>query len=116
MQMSGSPTAQSLRPSEPRAGKVAVPATPRAGRELLKATDAYAVDSRARSWMHLSLTLALLGSALAAAALAPWWPARLVGSVLAALVFVRAFILFHDFMHGSILRGSKVAEGIFFGL
>lgn len=114
MQMSGSSLAQPLRPSERRGEQAAVP--PRLGRDLLRATDAYAVDSRSRSWMHLTVTLTLLGGSLALAALAPWWPVRLVGSLLAALVFVRAFILFHDFMHGAILRGSKLAEAIFFGL
>jgi omega-6 fatty acid desaturase (delta-12 desaturase) len=114
MQMSGSSIAQPLRPSERRGTQAEV--TPRLGRDLLRATDAYAVDSRGRSWLHLSVTLTLLGASLALAALAPWWPLQLVGSLLSALVFVRAFILFHDFMHGAILRGSKLAEVIFFGL
>ena len=38
----------------------------------------------------------------------PRWPLRLAASVLEGLTIVRAFILFHDFLHGAILRGSNV--------
>lgn len=92
------------------------PAPLREGRELLRATERYAFDSRGRSWLHLLSTVSLLVGALVVAGAAPWWPVQLAGSILATLIFVRAFILFHDFMHGSILKGSKVAEGIFFVL
>jgi omega-6 fatty acid desaturase (delta-12 desaturase) len=46
--------------------------------------------------------------------LAPWWPVRLLASVLGALLLVRAFILYHDFMHGAILPGSKFARAVFY--
>jgi omega-6 fatty acid desaturase (delta-12 desaturase) len=90
--------------------------TLRTGRDLLRATERYAFDSRSRSWLHLVTTVSLLVGALVVAGAAPWWPVQLAGSILATLIFVRAFILFHDFMHGAILKGSKVAEGIFFVL
>lgn len=44
----------------------------------------------------------------------PWWPVRLVAALLGALLLVRTFILYHDFMHGSILPGSKAARAIFY--
>jgi omega-6 fatty acid desaturase (delta-12 desaturase) len=72
----------------------------RTGRDLLRATERYAFDSRGRSWMHLLSTVSLLVGALVVAGAAPWWPVQLAGSILATLIFVRAFILFHDFMHG----------------
>lgn len=34
--------------------------------------------------------------------------------MLGALLLVRAFILYHDFMHGAILPGSKLARAIFY--
>ena len=46
--------------------------------------------------------------------MAPWWPVRLLASVLGALLLVRTFILYHDFMHGAILPGSKFARAVFY--
>ncbi|HEX7421367.1 MAG TPA: fatty acid desaturase [Thermoanaerobaculia bacterium] len=39
---------------------------------------------------------------------------RLGASIFGALLLVRAFILYHDFMHGSILPGSKLARAVFY--
>ena len=46
--------------------------------------------------------------------MAPWWPVRLLAPLLGALLLVRAFILYHDFMHGAILPGSKLARAVFY--
>ena len=51
---------------------------------------------------------------LAGAGAAPWWPVRLIAALLGALLLVRAFILYHDFMHGAILPGSKAARAVFY--
>lgn len=85
----------------------------RVGRELLKATTPFAVESVARSWWEVSLTFTLMIAALAGAGLAPWWPVRLVFSLLGALLLVRAFITYHDYMHGAILRKSRLAWLLF---
>ena len=63
-------------------------------------------------------TIALLAAALLLAAVAPWWPLRLGASVLGGLLLVRAFILYHDFMHSSLLSQSRLAKAGFhlFGL
>lgn len=86
----------------------------RADRALHEATRPFAQQLPARSWLHAASTFGLLACALTAAALAPWWPLRLTASILGALLLVRVFILYHDFMHGSILRGSKVARALFY--
>ena len=44
----------------------------------------------------------------------PWWQLQLVGSILSALVFVRLFVIYHDYIHGSILRSSRLARAIFY--
>src|SRR6185369_14302063 len=49
---------------------------------------------------------------LAGAGLAPWWPLRLAASLVGGVMMARAFILFHDFAHGSILRGSRLAKAV----
>jgi omega-6 fatty acid desaturase (delta-12 desaturase) len=88
----------------------------RSEQDLIKASNVYAQESRGRSWFHVITTL--LGLAvmqLLAAVLVshPW--ARLACSVTAGLFTVRAFIVYHDYKHGSILRGSKLAGYILDG-
>lgn len=51
--------------------------------------------------------------ALTGAGLAPWWPVRIMLSILGALLMVRAFITYHDYMHGAILRRSHMAWLLF---
>ncbi len=81
----------------------------RVGRDLLKATEPFAVEDVAQSWWHVGLIFSLLIVTLVGAGIAPWWPVRLTLSVLGALFMVRAYITYHDYMHGSILRTSRVA-------
>lgn len=85
----------------------------RVGRELLDATMPYAAESVATSWWTVGSTFALLALALAGAGLPVWWPVRVALSVLGGLLLVRAFITFHDFMHGAILRDSRLARYLF---
>ncbi len=82
----------------------------RTEQEIIKASNVFAHEDRARSWFHLTSTLLLLiGSQVAAATLVnPWL--RPVFSLLAGLFTARAFIIFHDFKHGAILRGDKLAK------
>lgn len=83
-------------------------------RRLRHATRPFAVETTARSWWHVSLTAFLLLLGLGLAAAVSWWPARLVASVFGGLMIVRAFALFHDFMHGSLLRKSRLAKTLFY--
>lgn len=83
---------------------------PRTGRDLMLATKRFADDIPRKSWWFLFSTLALLAGALAAAGLMRAWPLRLSASVLAGLLMVRVFILYHDYIHGAILRHSRVAK------
>jgi len=85
----------------------------RVGRELLAATIPYAQESKAKSWWHVATTFGLMIAVLTGAALASWWPLRLILSLLGALLMVRAFITYHDYMHRSILRDSRLAWLLF---
>ena len=85
----------------------------RLGRELLKATRPFSVESVTMSWWHMSSSIALMVAALAGAGLLDWWPLRVGLSLLGALLMVRAFITYHDFMHGAILRDSRLASILF---
>ncbi len=85
----------------------------RVGDELLRAAAAFAVEQPSRSWWHVASTFILLIAALTGAGMAPWWPVRTLLSVLGALVIVRAFITYHDYMHGAILSKSRLAWWLF---
>jgi omega-6 fatty acid desaturase (delta-12 desaturase) len=85
----------------------------RTDRALIDATRPYAHDSRARSWFYVVSTFALLALLTLVALRVGWWPLRLAASVATGLTIVRAFILFHDFLHGALLRGSRAAGALF---
>jgi len=85
----------------------------RIGRDLILATVPFAEESVKTSWWYVGSTFAMLVATLAAAGLAPWWPLRLLLSLLAALLMVRAFITYHDYMHRAILLRSRLAWILF---
>ena len=85
--------------------------TLRSLRELTKVTSVYAAEDRLRSWIAVLTTALLLFAALGAAA-ASSLPIlmRMAGSAAAALLFIRMFVIYHDFEHGAILRNSPAAR------
>ncbi|HJK92996.1 MAG TPA: fatty acid desaturase [Polyangiaceae bacterium LLY-WYZ-15_(1-7)] len=88
-------------------------ATPRTGRALIDATRPYAKDDAARSWMETGLTLGLCTALETLILFEPHPVLRAVAIVLLGLMLVRAFILFHDYMHRAILRRSKLAKLVY---
>ncbi len=84
-----------------------------ADRDLFKATLPFSVESVKTSWWVVGSTFLLLLASLIGAALAPYWPLRLAFSVLSALLMLRAFITYHDYMHNAILSGSRLAGWLF---
>jgi len=87
--------------------------TPVEPRSLIAATRPFVQEDASRSWFYVLSTMCILVGGLSIAAFAPW-PWRVVGTVLASFVLVRGFVLYHDHMHGALLRRSKVARGIFY--
>lgn len=57
--------------------------------------------------------MTLLAASTFCAVRLPWWPARIVASIIEGLTLVRVFILFHDHFHGALLRGSVAARALF---
>ena len=84
-----------------------------ADKDLFKATLPFGVESVSTSWWVVGSTFLLLLSSLVAAALAPAWPLRLLFSILSALLTMRAFITYHDYLHNAILSGSALAKWLF---
>ena len=85
----------------------------RSVKELHEATRPFAKESRVKSWWYAGSTFALLAVVLTGAGMVAWWPARVALSILGGMLFVRAFVLYHDFMHGAILRKSRLGKFIF---
>ena len=81
---------------------------PRTGKDLFDATVSFSKELRTQIWWCVGSTLVVLAALLTLAAIAPWWPLRLAASVVGGLVLVRAFILYHGFMHGSLLSGDTI--------
>lgn len=91
---------------------------PRSGIDILRATKAFVRERPLRSWADVLSTFAILAGLIALAAWPLAWYGRAGASFLAGLVIVRAFVLYHDFQHGAILRRSRVARALlsFYGL
>ena len=85
----------------------------RMGTELLQATKPFIEQSTLKSGLLVTITFTLMIAALVGAGMASAWPLRLLLSVLGGLLMVRAFITYHDYMHGAILRKSRMAKWVF---
>ena len=92
------------------------PDAPQDGKKLLDATRPFAEESRIKSWWYLGSTLVVLVAVLVLAAVLPWWPLRLAASIAGGLVLVRTFIIYHDYMHGSLLQGSRLARVVLYSI
>ncbi|HTA83375.1 MAG TPA: fatty acid desaturase [Bacteroidia bacterium] len=88
------------------------------GKELILATRQYAVEDKAKSWFYVLSTLILASAAYVGAALITNIPIRFVLGVLAGLITIRMFVLYHDFEHHAILNKSFMGKVVFsvFGL
>jgi acyl-lipid omega-6 desaturase (Delta-12 desaturase) len=86
---------------------------PSSSKDLIARTRPFAAQKVSRAHWELGSTYAALVAAVALAAAAPWWPLRLLGTFIEALVLIRAFILFHDAMHGALLPTSRWAKALF---
>jgi omega-6 fatty acid desaturase (delta-12 desaturase) len=96
----------------------AVPMTPastpeRSEKELLIATKAFTVEDKARSRRESIISFAVQIAVTAAIVVVRPWPLQLLLSVVAGLLVVRTFILYHDVMHGAMHRGQKVWRAIY---
>ena len=85
----------------------------RTEKELHAATQSFEEVSARASWWYVGSTFGLLVASIMLVALV-WWPLRLVASILTGLLLVRTFILFHDLLHNSIMRGSAAARVILY--
>jgi acyl-lipid omega-6 desaturase (Delta-12 desaturase) len=85
----------------------------RTGKELIQASKAFTGENRARSWFELFVTLALLPIVFTVTFIdtAPLI-VRLFATIITSLLYVRLFVIYHDYEHLAILQNSKVAAFI----
>jgi omega-6 fatty acid desaturase (delta-12 desaturase) len=82
------------------------------GKELILATKPFAKEIRSKSWFYVISTILLIGIALAATILIPFFSLKIIFSLVAGLLMVRMFIIYHDHQHHSILTHSRLANFI----
>lgn len=85
----------------------------RGGKALIEATRPFTGECVRTSWAHLASTLLLMVGCTALLVRPLFWPLRLALAALEGLAIVRMFVLYHDHLHGSFLRSSKVARALF---
>lgn len=84
----------------------------RTGKELILATKPYAADSSVRSWLYVLSTAGLLAVALAGTLWNFNLAGKIVCSLLASLLVLRFFVIYHDQQHQAILPHSRLAGGL----
>ena len=84
------------------------------GKALILATKKYAIEDRSRSWRLFFSTLTLLSLAYFGAIVNIHVIPQIVCAVLAGLLSVRMFIIYHDYLHKTILQKSRFAEVVFY--
>jgi omega-6 fatty acid desaturase (delta-12 desaturase) len=82
----------------------------RESKDLILATKPYAVDQTLRSWWCILSTTFLLSAAIVGTLWhSPLW-GKIICSVLAGLLVLRLFVIYHDQQHRAILPNSRLAD------
>ena len=81
----------------------------RTGKELIMASRAYTKENRFRSWFETIITLVLVGIFLTGTFISFPIYVRLFCSLICGFLYVRMFIIYHDYQHHAILQKSKLA-------
>ena len=82
----------------------------RTGKELILATKPFTIENRFRSWFETVLTLSLLIISVGASFFSLPIIFRLLLCFTTALLYVRMFVIYHDYQHHAILQKSKAAS------
>lgn len=83
----------------------------RSGKELILISKQFTGERRLRSWLEIlgSLLLAAIFFVCAFLEIIPL-PLRLASSIACGLLYVRLFVIYHDYQHRAILQNSTVAS------
>ena len=82
----------------------------RTGKELIAASKAFTGEDRRRSWFETLITL-LLGIIFLGTTFLESIPIfmRIFSSITCGLLYVRLFVIYHDYQHRAILQNSTLA-------
>ncbi|HSZ72441.1 MAG TPA: fatty acid desaturase [Cytophagaceae bacterium] len=88
------------------------------GKKLILATKPFAKENRSESWLHTISTLTLLVISYSSIFIVNALALKIIFCLLASLISLRMFIIYHDYLHKTILQKSTAANIIFtlFGL
>jgi acyl-lipid omega-6 desaturase (Delta-12 desaturase) len=80
------------------------------GKQLILATKPFAKENRTKSWLYTLSTIGFILLTFAGILLIPYLAARIALSILAGLLLVRMFVIYHDHQHHTILTKSPAAN------
>jgi len=81
---------------------------------LLKESSRFAKENRKKSWFYAVSSLVLLFSSIIAGLYSANLGLKALLCLCTAALTSRTFVIYHDYVHGSILRNSKAARLMFF--
>lgn len=82
----------------------------RTGKQLIDASKAFSKDDALRSWLEVGVTLVLTAFLLTLTFVNVPLVVKLIGSFGSALLYVRMFVIYHDYQHNAILQKSPAAS------
>lgn len=82
-------------------------------KQLMAKTQIFSRENVAQSTAYTLMAHGLFVSSAVASAVLPYLAAKVFFSVLAGLFLLRCFVIYHDYIHGSILRKAKWASPFF---
>lgn len=83
------------------------------GKKLILATKPFATERRAESWRHTLLTISALILSYTATFGFDHLLVKVLFAILTSLLSLRMFIIYHDYLHKTILQKSMIANAIF---
>jgi acyl-lipid omega-6 desaturase (Delta-12 desaturase) len=88
------------------------------GKQLILATKPFAVENKLKSWFHILTTFSLLLLCYTLTIAIDIFALKIIFAILTSLVSLRMFIVYHDYLHKTILQDAPLANAIFtiFGL
>ncbi len=82
----------------------------RPGKELILASKQFAFENRLRSWLEIMGTVLLAITFFCITLLRIPLPLIIASSIVCGLLYVRMFIIYHDYQHRAILQNSMMAS------
>src|SRR5688500_6492274 len=82
----------------------------RPGKEIILASKKFAFEDRLRSWLEIIGTVLLAIAFFSITLLSIPLPLIIASSIICGLLYVRMFVIYHDYQHRAILQNSTPAS------